>query len=365
MKQEIVDMQPLKLSPASDFQAYDLLLSCVIITDNKGEIKWVNAAMQTLFERSSRSFEGGLAKFLFKDREGFQKAFDAVITQRVVSVTYVGSIAKADTQVVSANMHMLQDVDDSVMLELHQIEQQTLSERSKRLAREVEIYQEIFHNLAHEVKNPLGGLRGAAQLLEMELDKPEHHEYTQVIISEADRLQALVDRLIRPAESGLERSEFNIHEVCERVYALLRAEYHDRLKVIRDYDASLPEIIGDKAKIVQAYLNLSRNAAQAILGAGPNPDGTVILKTRVLSRQFLVNRVYRLVLVLSVIDNGPGVPEHIADRVFHPLVTGRADGTGLGLSLAQELVRQHGGLIEYESRPGHTEFKILLPMGEA
>lgn len=358
-------MNTLKLSPATSFQHYDLLSSSVIVTDNQGSIKWFNAATLTLFERSSRRFEERDVSSLFEDIEGFQKAFEVLIVQRVVTVTYIGSISKADSVVVSCHMHMLQDVDDSVMLELYKIEQQTLSERSKRLAREIEIYQETFHNLAHEVKNPLGGLRGAAQLLEMELENPEHHEYTRVIINEADRLQALVDRLIRPAEVGLEKTEFNIHEVCEHVYALLRAEYHDQIQVKRDYDTSLPDVIVDKSKIVQAYLNLSRNAAQALLGIEPVENPTVTLRTRILSRQFLVNKVYRLVLVLSVIDNGSGVPEHIADRVFHPLVTGRADGTGLGLSLAQELVRQHGGLIEFDSVPGRTEFKILLPMEEA
>lgn len=358
-------MEPLKLSPAVDFQAFDFLQSGVIITDKQGRIKWLNAATQSRLNRSYRRLEGSFIKLLFNDKEGFQKAFDALIEQRAVPITYIGSVARSNGMVINVSMHMLQDADDSVMFEFQQVEQQSLTERSKRLAREVEIYQDMFHNLAHEVKNPLGGLRGAAQLLEMELEDVQLHEYTQVIIKEADRLKSLVDRLIRPAERALESSLFNIHEVTEHVFALIRAEYHEQIKIIRDYDASLPEVWADKSKLIQAYLNLVRNAAQALLEHETREERTVILRTRVLSRQFLVNRMYRLVLVLSVIDNGPGVPEHIADHVFHPLVTGRADGTGLGLSLAQELVRQHGGLIEFEPVLGCTEFKILLPLGEA
>ena len=358
-------MDPLKLSPADDFLAFDLLQSGIVVTDNQGRIVWLNAATQSMLKSSYRRIEGNPVKLLFKDKEGFQKAFEALVNQRAVAITYIGSLLRSEGAIVSVTMHMLQDQEDLIMLEMQQVEQHTLTERSKRLAREVEIYQDMFHNLAHEVKNPLGGLRGAAQLLEMELDKPEHHEYTQVIIKEADRLQALVDRLIRPAESGLERASFNIHEVTEHIYALLRAEFHERIKIVRDYDASLPDVYADKSRVVQAYLNLGRNAAQALLADERQTKKTITLRTRVLSRQFLVDKVYRLVLVLSVIDNGPGVPEHIADHVFHPLVTGRADGTGLGLSLAQELVRQNGGVIEFESAPGRTEFRILLPMGEA
>lgn len=344
---------------AQSWQPFDLLLTCMVVSDRAGRIEWVNIATQHLFERSRRSFQDCTLASLFEDKESFQKAFETIISQRALSVTFVGTIAKLeDAVLVSASMHM---DHDKIIVELHPIDQQTLSERSIRLAREIEIYQETFRNLAHEVKNPLGGIRGAAQLLEMELDNSAHKEYTNIIVLEVDRLQQLVDRLIRPAQASLQRTEFNIHEVCERVYTLIKAEYQDRLHLVRDYDASLPEISADKEKLVQIFLNISRNAAQALLGANvENP--TITLKTRVKSRQFLLDKVYKQVLVMSVIDNGPGIPTHIVDRVFHPLVTGRPGGTGLGLSLAQELARQHGGVIEFDSYPGRTEFRILLPM---
>src|SRR5690606_12104377 len=212
---------------------------------------------------------------------------------------------------------------------------------------------------------------------------------------EADRLQGLVDRLIRPSQSQLSLSMINIHEVCERVHALIKAEYHDRITIVKDYDASVPDMKADMAKLVQAYLNLARNAAQSLLGDHPpvasrgnNPrvDDTdsdadrtgmpndehpvpvvprITLRTRILNKFYLLNKVHRLVVVVSVVDNGAGVPPSLKDRILHPLVTGRAQGTGLGLSLAQELVHQHGGLIEFDSEPGHTEFRMLLPLEQA
>lgn len=355
-------MQNTLMTSAPSWQSFDLLLTCMVISDRAGRIEWVNIATQHLFERSRRSFQDYSLESLFEDKENFQKAFETIVNQRAMSVTIVGTIAKLeDAILVSATLHM---DNDHVLVELHPVDQQTLSERSVRLAREIEIYQEAFRNLAHEVKNPLGGIRGAAQLLDMELDNPAQREYTQLIAAEVDRLQQLVDRLIRPAQAGLQRTIFNIHEVCERVYTLMRAEYQDKLLIVRDYDASLPEIYADREKIVQIYLNICRNAAQALLGAPEIKSPSITLKTRIKSRQFLLDKVYRQVLVVSVIDNGPGIPTHIVDRVFHPLVTGRPEGTGLGLSLAQELARQHKGVIEFDSYPGRTEFRILLPLEE-
>ncbi|ETD72451.1 signal transduction histidine kinase [Pelistega indica] len=358
-------MSSTTLTPvAQQWQTFDLLLTCIIVANEAGQIEWVNSATQNLFERSRRSFIGATVASLFEDKESFQKAFDTIVKRRSVSVAFSGGIAKFEsTETVNAVMHLSHD---NIILELHPIEQQALSERSIRLARELEIYQETFRNLAHEVKNPLGGIRGAAQLLELELENTDHQEYTKVIIAEVDRLQQLVDRLIKPAQSGLQLSVFNIHEICERVFTLLNAEYQGKITFVRDYDASIPDIKADKAKLVQVYLNICGNAAQAILGAKEAIEQPkIILRTRILHRYLLLDKIYRMVLCLSVIDNGPGVPANIVDRVFHPLVTGRANGTGLGLSLAQELVRQHGGLIEFDTVPGRTEFRVLLPMEDS
>lgn len=370
-------------SPQS-WQSFDLLLTCMVIANRTGQIEWVNIATQHLFERSRRSFEGMSLSTLFEDKEDFQKALETIVSQRALSVTFISNIAKLDSAImVSASLY-LDSNNDKLIMELHSIDQHTVSNRNIRLVREIDIYRETFRNLAHEVKNPLGGIRGAAQLLEMELDNPTYKEYTQVIVAEVDRLQQLVDRLIRPAQAGLSLSTFNIHEVCERVCTLIQAEYKDKIVLIRDYDASLPDIHADKEKLVQIYLNICRNAAQALLGTSTLPINsasnvtserlgiseaklndnfpTIILRTRVKTQQLVLDKVHKQVIMLSIIDNGPGIPMHIMDRVFHPLVTGRANGTGLGLSLAQELARQQGGVIEFDSYPGRTEFRILFPL---
>lgn len=351
-----------------DCQAFDLLATAVFMLDHNGMIRWVNNAGQHLLERSSRSLEGLAAWRLFEDEHAFEHAFEAILNGEFSSFGLMGGLFKNQGQeklLVSATLQRLYHQAWSVILEVREIEQHTLAERNERLIKELEIHQETFRNLGHEVKNPLGGLRGAAQLLEMELSDPALQEYTRVIIAEADRLQELVDRLIRPGQDNLSLSVINIHEVCERVYALLKAEYRDDITIVRDYDASVPNMQADMAKLLQAYLNIGRNAAQSLLFVKSQNKLSITLRTRILNRHLLLNKMHRLVLVASVIDNGAGVPEALHDRIFHPLVTGRADGTGLGLSLAQEYVRQHGGLIEFDSVPGKTEFRILLPLEAA
>jgi two-component system nitrogen regulation sensor histidine kinase GlnL len=214
----------------------------------------------------------------------------------------------------------------------------------------------MVRGLAHEIKNPLGGLRGAAQLLERELDSEELKEYTRIIIGEADRLRQLVNRMLGP-NSRPNRSLVNIHHVLEHVRSLVKAEADSRLVVTRDYDPSIPELEADRDLLIQAVLNVVRNAVQAISACGE-----IILRTRA-QRQFTIGHSrHRLVLRVDVIDNGPGIAPNISETVFFPMVTGRPDGTGLGLSIAQSLVNLHNGVIECESKPGRTQFTILLPM---
>ncbi|NLY63735.1 MAG: PAS domain-containing sensor histidine kinase [Alcaligenaceae bacterium] len=358
-----------EFSPVSvhDCKALDLLATSVFMLDQNGCICWVNNAGQNLLERSARSLQGLAARHLFEESDVFAHAFDAILNEHFSSLGLLAGIQKTPGQnpeklLVNVTLQRLSYTPWSVILELREIEQHTLAERNERLIKELEIYQETFRNLGHEVKNPLGGLRGAAQLLEMELGDPSLREYTQVIIAEADRLQELVDRLIRPGQGNLNLSLINIHEICERVWALLKAEYRDDITLVRDYDASVPEMKADMAKLLQAYLNIARNAAQSLMGSKIRDKPCITLRTRILNRHLLLNKIHRLVVVVSVIDNGAGVPEQLHDRIFHPLVTGRPDGTGLGLSLAQDFVRQHGGLIEFDSVPGRTEFRMLLPL---
>jgi two-component system nitrogen regulation sensor histidine kinase GlnL len=219
-----------------------------------------------------------------------------------------------------------------------------------------------MRNLAHEIKNPLGGIRGAAQLLEAELASPDQREYTRVIISEADRLQGLVDRLLAPHRAPRVVAVFNLHEVCERVRALILAEFPRGLQIDRDYDASAPDCRGDKEQLIQALLNVVRNAAQALEERIADNSAQIILRTRVARHVTIARRHFRLALDLHVIDNGPGIPDELRERIFFPLVSGRDGGSGLGLTLAQTFVQQNEGMIEFDSRPGRTDFRILLPL---
>jgi two-component system nitrogen regulation sensor histidine kinase GlnL len=254
------------------------------------------------------------------------------------------------------------DEPKTFIVEMLPLEQQARQEREERLLDQAQANKELIRNLAHEIKNPLGGIRGAAQLLEMEIDSRELKEYTQVIIHEADRLQTLVDRLLAPHRRPHVVGDVNIHEVCERVRSLILAEFPKGLRVVRDYDASIPEFRGDKEQLIQTVLNIAHNACQALAERMSAGDARLTFATRVARGVTFGKQRYRLALELHVIDNGPGVPDSIKDRIFYPLVSGREGGSGLGLTLAQTFVQQHHGLIECDSVSGHTDFKILIPL---
>ena len=249
-----------------------------------------------------------------------------------------------------------------VVVELLEIEQQARQEREERALGQAQANKELIRNLAHEIKNPLGGIRGAAQLLEMELDSRALTEYTQVIIQEADRLQALVDRLLAPHRKPHVVGDVNIHEVCERVRALIQAEFPRGLSVQRDYDISIPDFRGDREQLIQAVLNIAHNAAQALTDRIAANDAVINFRTRIARQVTLGKQRFRLALELHIEDNGPGVAESIRERIFFPLVSGREGGSGLGLTLAQTFVQQHQGTIECESEVGKTLFKILIPL---
>jgi len=254
------------------------------------------------------------------------------------------------------------DQSDMTLVELIEIEQQTRQDREERAQEQVQANKELIRNLAHEIKNPLGGIRGAAQLLQMEVESKGLGEYAQVIIHEADRLQALVDRLLAPHRKPHVVGDVNIHEVCERVRSLILAEFPKGLAVDRDYDASIPDLRGDREQLIQAVLNVAHNAAHALgerIAAG---DGRIMLRTRVARQVTLGKQRFRLALELHIEDNGPGIPESIRDRIFYPLVSGREGGSGLGLTLAQTFVTQHQGTIDCDSEPGRTLFKITMPL---
>jgi two-component system nitrogen regulation sensor histidine kinase GlnL len=245
-----------------------------------------------------------------------------------------------------------------LLLELADTTQRQRITRENDLLARLDGSRLMVRQLAHEIKNPLGGLRGAAQLLERELPGAALKEYTQVIIGEADRLTALVDSMAGPSRAP-SKTVLNIHEICEHVYHLLRAEAPATLLIERDYDPSLPNAMLDRHQLIQALLNVARNALQA-----QGDRGRIVLRTRARSNVSIGSAMHRLVASVQVEDNGPGVPAQLRSSIFYPLVTGRANGSGLGLAVAQDLVTRNGGIIEFDSEVGRTVFTLLLPLGE-
>lgn len=350
--------------PASErYQALDLVSTLVAVLRPNAATAFVNAALENALGLSRRMLEGVDFCSLFTDPGMLERALSGARGQDFAALRFEAVLRRAQQEPLPVHASVtVVEVGGDILVELWPLEAQARQDREERLLEQAQAHKELIRNLAHEIKNPLGGIRGAAQLLELELDRPELAEYTQVIIHEADRLQSLVDRLLAPHRHPHLVGDVNIHEVCERVRALVLAEYPQGLRVLRDYDTSIPEFRGDRAQLIQAVLNIVQNAAQALAARIARGDAEIILHTRV-ARQITFGRQrYRLALELHVIDNGPGVPDAIKERIFYPLVTGRDGGSGLGLTLAQTFVQQHHGLIECESVPGRTDFRILIPL---
>jgi two-component system nitrogen regulation sensor histidine kinase GlnL len=347
---------------AASFAGLDLLATAVVVLDDEFTVRYANPAAENLLTAGARSLIGQPFLGFFAERAELERSLeDARIIHWDYSarnVTYVRT--GREPMPLSCTVTRIDAFGAALLAELRPIGEQLRIEREARIESEQNAYRELIRNLAHEIKNPLGGLRGSAQLLEGELEQSalgrsrihELREYTQVIIKEADRLQSLMDRMLTPHRAP-RMEPLGVHEVLERVRSLVRAEFG--IEIERDYDPSLPEMTGDREQLIQAVLNIARNAAQA--GAKK-----VVFRTRALRQVTILKQRHRLALELQVIDDGPGVPEEIRDRIFNPLVSGREGGTGLGLSLAQTFVHYHHGVIEFESRPGRTIFRILLPL---
>jgi two-component system nitrogen regulation sensor histidine kinase GlnL len=336
---------PSQPRPAS-LAGLDLLPTAVLVLDEAFVVRYANPAAESLLDTASRALVGQPFLPMFAEfSELEQTVREALSTQWNYSAQNVNFLRPAREPLqLGCFVTRTESPDAPLLVELRPIEQMLRIAREERLLSEQQVYRELIRNLAHEIRNPLGGLRGSAQLLERELPEPGLREYTQVIIKEADRLQVLLDRLL------------------ERVRAIVQAEFGERVEVLRDYDPSVPDLQGDMEQLIQALLNVARNAAQAITGIASEGAGTILFRTRVLRQITIARQRFRLALELQVIDTGPGVPEQIRERIFHPLVSGREGGSGIGLSLAQTYVQYHGGVIECESRPGNTVFSILLPL---
>ena len=352
------------MSRLARFQTFDLLATPVAVMQGQGRIRFVNAALEDALGMSRRTLHDMHLPDFFVDPQPLVMALQGAQSNEFAALRYEAQLRRLHHE-EALPVHVIvapSDEPDEVIVELMPLEQQTRQEREERLLDQAQANKELIRNLAHEIKNPLGGIRGSAQLLEMELDDKGLTEYTQVIIHEADRLQTLVDRLLAPHRRPHVVGDVNIHEVCERVRTLILAEFPRGLKVVRDYDTSIPEFRGDREQLIQAVLNIAHNAAQALQERIADGDAQITLRSRILRQVTFGKKRYRLALELHVMDNGPGVPDSIKDRIFFPLISGREGGSGLGLTLAQTFVQQHQGMIECDSEPGRTDFKILIPL---
>ncbi len=345
------------------YQPFDLLATLVAVVGSDATVVFSNSALEDALGISRRAIVGSNLAEIFTEPAQLQSAFEGARDNAYAVLRYDAWVKRPSGDPIPVHVIITwTEPVEEIIVELVPLEQQTRQEREERLAEQAQTNKELIRNLAHEIKNPLGGIRGAAQLLEMEMASTELTEYTQVIIREADRLQSLVDRLLAPHRRPHMVSDVNIHEVCERVRSLILAEFPKGLKVVRDYDTSIPEFRGDHEQLIQTVLNIAHNACQALSERIAAGDACITFRTRVLRQITFGKQRYRLALELHVIDNGPGVPDSIKDRIFYPLVSGRDGGSGLGLTLAQTFVQQHHGLIEVDSVPGRTDFKILIPL---
>ncbi|MDR3087245.1 MAG: nitrogen regulation protein NR(II) [Azoarcus sp.] len=347
------------LSAPGPFAGLDLLSSAVVLIDAELLIRYLNPGAENLFAISQRKLLGQPLRQLLGDSPVLD---NALINALRTNWSYTGYDLKlrgpSDDEInIDCTVSPIDSAGARLLLEFRPIDAQLRVAREELLLQQQQANRELIRNLAHEIKNPLGGIRGSAQLLQSELGDPQLHEYTEVIIAEADRLQDLMNRLLT-AHSVTRPTMLNIHDVLERVRRLILAEFPD-IRISRDYDTSLPELSADREQLIQAFLNIVRNAAQALEGRGE-----IGLRSRIARQVTLAKRRFKMALELQVIDNGPGIPEEIRDKIFYPLVSGRDGGSGLGLSLAQSFIERHQGMIEVNSRPGQTCFTVLLPVIE-
>lgn len=359
-------------SADAGFGAYEWLATAVLGLSSEGDILCANTAAQTLIGRTAKSLAGSAAAELFAARDAWNYAVGrlppggvsscaeldlgpagAVRVRACVTPVPAGALAAPDGRGI-ASLLELSPVDEVLERERESIESHVRAANS-----------ELLRNLGHEIKNPLGGIRGAAQLLDAELTRGEDRECTAVILEEAARLEGLVERLLLPYRAPKRSEPVNVHEVLEHVLRLAALEFSEGLTVERDYDISAPAISADRSRLTQVFLNIVRNAAQALVKERAEGRAKIVVRTRIARDAVLQGERTRRALQVDIVDNGPGIPAEMRERIFFPLVTGRADGTGLGLSIVKTFVEAGGGRVSVESLPGRTDFTVLLPFDAA
>ncbi len=338
----------------------DNLTTAVLVFNESLNICYINPAAEMLLDISANQAMDMPASELFPNNERFitslarsLKGVQPYTERELVLKLQLGASITVDCMVSPFSES---ELNTGVLVELHAIDRHKRISREESLSSQYQATKTMVRGLAHEINNPLGGLRGAAQLLERELSDDGLKEYTRIIIGEADRLQTLLKRINGPNELP-HKSSINIHEVLQHVRSLIVAEVNENIVIDQDYDPSLPEVQADRDQLIQAVLNIVRNSVQAV-----EDKGRILLRTRI-QRMFTIGqKQHKLVIRIDIIDNGPGIPEDMVENIFYPMVTGRAEGTGLGLSIAQSIINQHDGLIEYSSEPGNTVFSLYIPV---
>ncbi|WP_028116393.1 nitrogen regulation protein NR(II) [Ferrimonas senticii] len=334
----------------------DHLATAILVLDASRQVAYANSAAEQLLGLGHRRLLGCTLAELYQHLSADAHTLNSALSSNQGQTLYALSLATLDGQHHTIDLTVSPLPDDCRVIEARAIDQQ------QRISQELQQYaqhhaaQLLVRGLAHEIKNPLGGLRGAAQLLQMELEDSELTEFTQIIIEQSDRLRALVDRLLGPQYPG-KRATTNVHRLLESCAQLCQLESHNGIQIERDYDPSIPDFTLDTDQLEQALLNICRNGCQAM-----QQQGKLTLKTRTHGSMTINGQRHRRVMTISIIDDGPGIAAEVRDTLFYPMVTNKADGSGLGLSIAQNIVAQHQGRIDVDSWPGHTEFIIYLPL---
>jgi two-component system nitrogen regulation sensor histidine kinase GlnL len=353
------------IAPAKSVQVLDNINTAVLVFDSGLRLTDINTAGENLLSVSQRMVQGQLSRDILPDSPGFTETLERTFANRHPYTQWGVELRLTNGESVTVGCMVTPLLEGEQCSEV--IVEFIESGSFARVMREQNLFavhdaaSKSLRGMAHEIKNPLGGLRGAAQLLERELENEDLKEYTRIIISEADRLRNLVDRMLEPS-SEMHITRINIHEILEYVQDLVQAGASKHLDISRDYDTSLPLTRGDREQLIQAFLNVIRNAVEAVSDC---EDGRIWLRTRVKRKCTIRQKQFRLAALIEVIDNGPGIPAEIESEVFYPLITGRAGGSGLGLSITQSLLQKHGGSIDYERINDRTVFRILLPLSKA
>lgn len=344
----------------------DYLNSSIICLNQDLMINQVNATAEVFFDTSEKILlNKPFASLFAEDEENsiltslqFSLGHNHQITEHEACLT----LSNRKTVITDYSIHPIIDIDQlNLLVELLPLDRHLEIARDGQRISQQTASQQLTRGMAHEIKNPLGGIRGAAQLLVGEISSPHLKEYTDVIINEVDRLQRLLNSMLGPNRK-IDKKHINILEVLEHVCSLIIAEF-PAISIIRDYDPSIPELMADKNQLIQAFLNIARNSAQSI-DQNQQDHGEIIFRTRINRQHTVGNKRYKHVMQIDIQDNGPGIAEDVLENIFLPMVTNKAEGTGLGLPIAQQIIVGHAGIIQCQSHHLDTTFTTLLPLEE-